>query len=123
MSIRPNENSDSAESICNMFSTLKVTSATSMSAAKKAKRVSGLHGCAVCMKMFTNFQEIRSHVRKVHKATSKELKKELDASRLALKEDSEDLVTNTTTSQLLRNEPFWRDSAFFSSKSLAQVLS
>ena len=63
-----------------------------MSAAKKAKRVSGLHGCAVCMKMFTNFQEIRSHVRKVHKATSKELKKELDACRLVLKEDSEDLV-------------------------------
>lgn len=74
-----------------MFTTLKVTADTTMSQARRTKKKSGRHGCALCMKMFKDFQGIRKHVtKKKHRADAKELKADLDTARAALEEDRED---------------------------------
>ena len=85
------DSNDDTTEITNMMNVLKVTADTTKSKADKTKKESGFRGCAHCLKLFHTYGEIKRHVNKDHRASAKEIKRDLDIARIDLANDRAEL--------------------------------
>ena len=77
-----------ASELDSFFDGLKITADTTLSRARKIKKEEHYEGCALCLKKFKTMKEIKSHVTKHHRASAKEVRKDLDEATAAYAKDA-----------------------------------
>ena len=85
------ENLDSKEDFVSneledLFHGLLITAETTLSQARKIKINEKYEGCALCLKKFNTYKEVRKHITKKHHAIAKEVRKDLDEAVAAYEE-------------------------------------
>jgi hypothetical protein len=72
------------DSLTDSFEALGITEKTSRSKARRNKEQTEYHQCTVCFKRFHTDKILTSHLKKVHKAVSKDVKDEFKTAKLEL---------------------------------------